>query len=118
MRFSSWHPVGWGFESLRAHICEGIGVMARTGSRLTAVVTAVLPRSGFAILSGPVNSAVLADSQAAWDSWTMPQRRAAVSALFDSITVTHLERAQGPTVDRSRVKFRWKHGGHAGSTHV
>ena len=116
-RATGFYPVGWGFESLRAHICEGIGLMTRAGSRLTAVLTAVLLRSGFEI-EGPVNSAVLADPQAAWDSWTMPQRRAAVSALFDSITVTHLERAQGPTVDRSRVKFRWKHGGHAESTDV
>jgi hypothetical protein len=61
-----------------------------------------------ATLSGPVNSAVLADPQAAWDSWTMPQRRAAVTALFDSITVTHLDKAQGPTVELRRVKFKWK----------
>ena len=55
-----------------------------------------------------MNSAVLADPQAAWDSWTMPQRRAAVTALFDSITVTHLDKAQGPTVELRRVKFKWK----------
>ena len=64
-----------------------------------------------ATLSGPVNSAVLADPQAAWDSWTMPQRRAAVSALFESITVTHLKKAQGPTVNLSRVKLRWRNEG-------
>ena len=117
MRFSSWHPVGWGFESLRAHICEGIGVVARAGSRLTAVLTAVLPRSGFAIES-PRDSAVLADPQAAWASWTMPQRRAAVSALFESITMTHLKKAQGPTVNLSRVKFRRRNEGDSPITRV
>ena len=38
----------------------------------------------------------------------MPQRRATVGVLFESITVTHLAKAQGPTVDLSRIKFRWK----------
>ena len=104
-RATGFYPVGWGFESLRAHIREGIGVVARAGSRLTAVLTAVLPRSGFAIES-PRDSAVLADPQAASDRRTMPQRRVAVSARFDSITVTHLEKAQGPTVNLSRVKCR------------
>ena len=89
-RATGFYPVGWGFESLRAHICEGIGVIARAGIRLTTVLTAVLPWSGFASAS-PGDSAVLADPQAAWNIWTMPQRRAAVSALFESITVTHLK---------------------------
>jgi hypothetical protein len=80
-------------------------------------LTAVLPRSEFASRS-PVNSAVLADPQAAWDSWTMPQRRAAVAALFDSITLTHLKKAQGTTVNLSRVKFRWRNEGDSHITRV
>ena len=71
-----------------------------------------------ATLSGPVNSAVLADPQAAWDSWTMPQRRAAISALFESITVKHLKKAQGPTVNLARVKFRWRNEGDSRITRV
>jgi len=41
-----------------------------------------------------------------------------VSTLFDFITLTHRDKSQGPTVDLSRVKFRWKHQGEAGITQV
>jgi DNA invertase Pin-like site-specific DNA recombinase len=65
----------------------------------------------FNVRSGPLNATVLADPQVAWDGWTMPQRRAAITALFESISVTHLAKAQGPTVNLSRIKFKWRNAG-------
>jgi hypothetical protein len=60
------------------------------------------------VRTGPLTAAALADPQNAWDSWTMPQRRAAIETLFESVEVTHLSKARGPKVDLSRIKVRWK----------
>jgi site-specific DNA recombinase len=49
----------------------------------------------------------LRDPAAAWEAWTVPQRRDLLRLLFDRITLRHVGSKNGPRADPTRVGFVW-----------
>ncbi len=49
----------------------------------------------------------LIDPHAAWQGWTMPQRREVLQLLLSSITLRHARPNQGPRADLTRLHLDW-----------
>lgn len=93
-------------DDLATLIAEGL-LTASSAREQLAAIAAKLVELDAAANDQPFTGEDLINPAMAWGSWSMPQRRSALRALFRSITLQHTDGRNGPRADPTRLRVTW-----------